>query len=179
MASFDVEGARKAGYSEAEIADHMAQSSGFDAAGARKAGYTDAEIITHVRAPVQSSSAAPSDSDKLLSSPPMRLAKGWKDPLDGVAQMAARTPGAGVVNRVADAVGGFLNRNIFNTPTMNRLMGIPEGTKADFAGEVLGIRGRTPEQLQQDVTEAETEYQAARRATAPKNLTSMSAPIQI
>lgn len=98
----------------------------------------------------------------------MRLAKGWKDSLDGSAQLASRVPGAGAVNSIADAVGGFLNRNVFNTPIMNRLMGVPENTRADFAGEVLGIRGATPEQLQKDSAEAEAEYQAARRATAPR-----------
>jgi ribosomal protein L29 len=51
MASFDIEGAKKAGYSDAEIADHLAQQAGFDSAGARKAGYSDAEIIQHVAAP--------------------------------------------------------------------------------------------------------------------------------
>lgn len=45
---FDVEGAKKAGYSDAEIADHLAKISSFDAAGARKAGYTDDQIIGHL-----------------------------------------------------------------------------------------------------------------------------------
>ena len=34
---FDVEGARKAGYSEPEIVDHLAKQSNFDVAGAKKA----------------------------------------------------------------------------------------------------------------------------------------------
>lgn len=46
--AFDVEGARKAGYSDAEIAEHLAQGSGFDLAGAKKAGYTDPEVIAHL-----------------------------------------------------------------------------------------------------------------------------------
>lgn len=46
--AFDVEGARKAGYSDAEIADHLAKSSKFDVAGARNAGYSDSEIISHM-----------------------------------------------------------------------------------------------------------------------------------
>lgn len=45
---FDVEGARRAGYTDAEIADHLAQQGGFDATGARKRGYTDADIIGHL-----------------------------------------------------------------------------------------------------------------------------------
>ena len=46
--AFDVEGARKAGYSDEEIADHLAQESKFDVAGARKSGYSDAEIVQHL-----------------------------------------------------------------------------------------------------------------------------------
>ncbi|MBA2684137.1 MAG: hypothetical protein H0U66_06580 [Gemmatimonadaceae bacterium] len=41
-------GARKAGYSDTEIAQDVAQSQGFDIAGARKAGYSDNEIIDHL-----------------------------------------------------------------------------------------------------------------------------------
>lgn len=48
MSDFDIIGARKAGYSDAEIADHLAKSRGFDTAGARKAGYSDAEILSHL-----------------------------------------------------------------------------------------------------------------------------------
>lgn len=60
MADFDVQGARKAGYSEAEIADYLGQQSKFDTAGARKSGYTDAEIIGHLSAAPQP--AAPAQS---------------------------------------------------------------------------------------------------------------------
>lgn len=52
---FDIEGARKAGYSDAEIADHLAQSSKFDIASARKAGYSDSEILQHLSQPAQPS----------------------------------------------------------------------------------------------------------------------------
>jgi HAMP domain-containing protein len=45
---FDIEGARKAGYSEGEIADYLAKERNFDLEGARKAGYGDADIIGHL-----------------------------------------------------------------------------------------------------------------------------------
>lgn len=57
MADFDVDGARKAGYSEAEIVDHLAQTRKFDAAAARRSGYNDAELLSHLRAPL--AAAAP------------------------------------------------------------------------------------------------------------------------
>lgn len=42
---FDVAGARKAGYSDSEIADFLAPSAKFDLASARKSGYDDSEIV--------------------------------------------------------------------------------------------------------------------------------------
>lgn len=45
---FDIKSARKAGYSEAEIIAHLADSNKFDVAGARKAGYSDAELLDHL-----------------------------------------------------------------------------------------------------------------------------------
>jgi hypothetical protein len=47
-ATFDVAGARNAGYSDAEIADHLAGDGKFNIAQARKAGYSDSEIIDHL-----------------------------------------------------------------------------------------------------------------------------------
>lgn len=88
----------------------------------------------------------PTDRQKLLSSGPMRLAKGGKDPIDGAAQFLQRVLPGGVVNAVnqaADFVGG-------------------EGT---FAGDVLGIKGMTPKQMTADIKDANTEYEAARAAT--------------
>jgi hypothetical protein len=48
VAKFDVEGARAAGYTNAEIADYLANQSGFNAVAAREEGYTDAEIVAHL-----------------------------------------------------------------------------------------------------------------------------------
>jgi DnaJ-domain-containing protein 1 len=47
---FDLEGARKAGYSDAEIADYLAQRSNFDIDGALKAGYSHREIADRLAA---------------------------------------------------------------------------------------------------------------------------------
>jgi hypothetical protein len=45
---FDVQGAKKAGYSNREIADYLASQKKFDTTGARKAGYSDEDIISHL-----------------------------------------------------------------------------------------------------------------------------------
>lgn len=49
MEDFDVEGARAAGYTDAEIADYLASQAAFDIAAARAVGYTDEEIVQHLR----------------------------------------------------------------------------------------------------------------------------------
>lgn len=48
MPQFDVDGARKAGYSDAEILSHLTATRKFDVAGARKSGYNDGEIIDYL-----------------------------------------------------------------------------------------------------------------------------------
>ena len=45
---FDVEAARKAGYSDQDILGHLTSTRKFDVAGAKKSGYSDAEIIQHL-----------------------------------------------------------------------------------------------------------------------------------
>jgi len=46
--NYDVEGARRAGYTDDEIADHLASKSGYDLAGAKSAGYPVLDIIAHI-----------------------------------------------------------------------------------------------------------------------------------
>lgn len=50
---FDVSGARKAGYSDAEIAGYLGESGEFDVDSARKSGYSDSEIVEHFSGPRQ------------------------------------------------------------------------------------------------------------------------------
>jgi hypothetical protein len=57
---FDVEGARKAGYTDAEIAGELAKATGFDYAAAKSAKYSDSEIIAEL-----AKKAAPSMSDQI------------------------------------------------------------------------------------------------------------------
>jgi hypothetical protein len=58
MADFDVQAARKAGYSDAEIADYLATQRGFDVGAARQSGYKDAEILAHLSPPQSPGAAA-------------------------------------------------------------------------------------------------------------------------
>lgn len=56
--AFDIESAKKSGYSNTEIADYLAGQSSFDVNAARKAGYSDDELINHL------SDAAPKQEQK-------------------------------------------------------------------------------------------------------------------
>lgn len=85
--AFDIDGARKAGYSDAEIADHMAQSSKFDAAQARKAGYSDSDIVAHLSGPA--------------SQPPTRVGS-----IVAIAARGLNAAQQGVGNLAAGAVRG-------------------------------------------------------------------------
>lgn len=101
MADFDIAGAKKAGYSDAEIADHLAQQSKFDVAGARKAGYSDAEILQHVAPETKSWGDVPMEA--LKNTP-----KSAANFVGGIYQ-AVRHP-LDTVENVADlAAGGFYN----------------------------------------------------------------------
>lgn len=104
--AFDVEGAKKAGYSDAEIAAHLAQQSNFDVAGAKKAGYNDVDIVKHL----STLEAAPPPAAGAGSKPVMRAPS---------AAVPERMPAGsdveqylGVANRAllpyaATAAGGF------------------------------------------------------------------------
>jgi len=100
--AFDVEGAKQAGYSDAEINSYLAKESNFDLRGARRAGYRDDEILKHL------SSTAP----KQKEAPPVEPPKTEPTPEDqSVFRQIADVPlkiGAGAVTGVrmiADAFG--------------------------------------------------------------------------
>jgi hypothetical protein len=57
---FDYAGAKQAGYSDADIANFLAQQQGFDYDGAKKAGYSDAEIAGHLKGPQPTGPDTPS-----------------------------------------------------------------------------------------------------------------------
>ena len=47
--AFDIQAAKKEGYSDTEIADYLASKRKFDLAGAREEGYSDTEIVKHLQ----------------------------------------------------------------------------------------------------------------------------------
>ncbi len=65
-AEMAVEVARKAGYSDNEIADSLAKENNFDIQGARKAGYSDNEIINYLSRKNMKQIIDPFDTDPFL-----------------------------------------------------------------------------------------------------------------
>lgn len=94
---FDVEAAKAAGYSDAEIADYLGQDSGFDSAAARQAGYSDAEILGHL-------TAQP-------ATPPRSIGQEFGRQLGLTARAGAETV-AGVAAPFIEAAAGLANLGI-------------------------------------------------------------------
>ena len=86
---FDVQGARKAGYSNREIADYLASQKKFDTTGARKAGYSDEDIISH------------------LATYEPKKAEAYTGPTTFEAKVAKEEPG--IVDRVTGAIREFVS----------------------------------------------------------------------
>ena len=95
MADFDVQGARAAGYSDSDIAQHLAQQNNFDYSSAKNEGYGDHEIISHltgtVTAPQEDASTTMAQSQQMS---PMAVGAGT-----GAATLAGKSIGVPVVNR--------------------------------------------------------------------------------
>lgn len=105
--AFDVDGARKAGYSDAEIADFLGSEQKYDVGGARKAGYSDSELIQHLSAPA---AAPPPKATKqglldrakgMVSEGKANLGKELDHPLDALGNLAK-----GVGKGLFDVVDG-------------------------------------------------------------------------
>lgn len=96
--AFDVEGARRAGYSETEIADHLARTQRFDAAAARKAGYSDADLINHLNTQITGKKQAPTPKPAAKSQTMLDKATGF---------MANVNRGLGIGDEIAGGVTGL------------------------------------------------------------------------
>lgn len=92
--AFDVEGARREGYSTTEIVDYLARERQFDAAGARREGHSDDQILSHLE-----------ESQRRSGSWLGRRARDAMGTVGGVAGLAELgIPGVGVARSVAPYV---------------------------------------------------------------------------
>lgn len=71
--AFDVEAAKKEGYTDKDIADYLAKKKGFNVEGARKEGYSDADIVSHLTgttpAPQEPVNETRAETERLLAQP--------------------------------------------------------------------------------------------------------------
>tara|TARA_R110000868_G_scaffold54575_1_gene170485 strand:+ start:2187 stop:3605 length:1419 start_codon:yes stop_codon:yes gene_type:complete len=138
MANFDIEGAKKAGYSDAEIADHLAQQSKFDVVGARKAGYSDAEIIQHVApkkiswgdVPLEALKNIPKSTGNFFGG----IYQAAKHPIDSLENVADLMVG-GVYNALPKPLQRGLDAIEFNPEAQQAAIG-----KADKVGQMYKDR---------------------------------------
>lgn len=71
--AFDVEAAKKEGYTDKDIADYLAKQKGFNVEGARKEGYSDADIVSHLTGttpkPQEPVDETRAETERLLAQP--------------------------------------------------------------------------------------------------------------
>lgn len=125
--AFDVEGARKAGYTDAEIAAHLAGQERFDLAAAKRAGYSDGEVIAKLAAipaagaiPGQAGGPAPMDGSRNLGQPAPAVP--LTDRLIGAGEAAltavtgATTGAVGMAGGLVKGVAQSIADGTFGTP---------------------------------------------------------------
>ena len=101
--SFDVDGARRAGYSDKDIAEYLAPRRNFNIGGAREAGYSDADIVSYLMsrpAPAGREAVAPT---QVTAPPAPAPERGF---FGSVASMAGDT-GASLVTGAGSALSGI------------------------------------------------------------------------
>lgn len=112
MPTIDLDGARKAGYSDAEILGELAKSGKIDLAGARKAGYSDSEILKGLAATkAKQDTSIPDQASKFIdpNAVPAAPAKpvGIADRILGVPD-AALALGSSIASGAASSLVGIV-----------------------------------------------------------------------
>lgn len=192
MDKFDVEGARAAGYTDAEIADYLADQEAFDAVAARKAGYTDAEIIGYISAaPAASAAAKPVEKPKsTFTDDAAQLLGVTNSAILPYATMAGLGAAAGApfagIGAVPGAAGGVLSLGLgdLGTNIYNAGASLLGGKPAQLPSETIrrlyenvGV-GRRPQTPGQEVLFSAAEGAAGglSGATAFNRLAQRTAP---
>jgi len=132
---FDVQGARKEGYSDAEIADYLASQKKFDVGGARNEGYSDAEIIKHLAGSGPSLARQAWDAAKEVPGAVSDFAGRASDYRD--TQFAKAMGGvAGIPRAVSDAAGWAADK--IDPSVRSAVSGLP------IIGPALGLASQGP-----------------------------------
>jgi hypothetical protein len=134
---FDIQGARKEGYSDSEITEFLAKENRFDLQGARKEGYSDSEILSHLtgtKAPTGYAS-----KEEFLSEgvkPPQR-----EEPGIGAKVLGAGEAGLSILSSMPATVAGSV-------------AGIAKGLAGGKLGTPEGVReaGETASEVSKGLT---------------------------
>lgn len=99
--SFDVDGARQAGYSDKDIAEYLAPRRNFNIGGAREAGYSDADIVSYLM-----SRPAPAGRETVAQTQVTAPPAPERGFFGGIASLAGDT-GASIVTGAGSALSGI------------------------------------------------------------------------
>ena len=152
--AFDAEAARAAGYSDAEIAAHLATAAKFNADAARKAGYSDAEIVAHLTGAPKAMPAPDKPmavrAGETIRDIPRQLGLTARYAIEGggaLPAMVADVPGR-LYNLAATGVDSFAGTRLPRAPmamdalpAFANLLGLPEPRDANE--RVIGDVART------------------------------------
>lgn len=153
---FDVQGAKKAGYSDAEIAEHLGQQSKFDVAAARKAGYSDTDIIGHLS---KGSKAQPKAKPSVAKDVGKQYLSGLAEGVAGISDMVMQANPFGTVT-------GMLG-NAANLAELTRGRSGPNITAAPLSTQQRAITRAAPKAETRAGRYARTGGQMTLNAVAP------------
>jgi hypothetical protein len=176
--AFDVDGARKAGYSDAEIADFLGSQRKFDVGQARQAGYSDGEILSHLLKGDAPAKPAAVRAGEAIREVPRQIGLTARYALEGLPAMADVL--ASPVKAITDTAYGLATgRPGFRSRTMSETGGAladtvglptPQGANERVVGDItrtgfgaaggIGFAGRVADATQ-GVTQAAARTMAA------------------
>ena len=127
MAGYDVQAARKAGYTDAQIADYLGKSANFDVTGARSAGYNDADIVarlsSNARAPSMSLADMGSQAIQNIPGSAVQFGKGLYEAVTSPVKTAGAMldiAAGGVTQALPAPVRNFLAKIETNPEAVDR-----------------------------------------------------------
>lgn len=164
--AFDVESARKAGYTDTEIADFLGSQRKFDVGAARKAGYSDDEIVGHLLKGSEPAKPAAVRAGDGIRELPRQFGLTARYALEGLPAMVDMV--ASPIKAVTDAAyGAVTGRPGFTSRTMSQTGGAvadavglptPQGANERVVGDItrtgfgaaggIGLAGRVAEATQ-------------------------------
>jgi hypothetical protein len=140
--AFDTDAARKAGYTDAEIAAHLAKEASFDLAGAKSSGYTDGDVIVHLAGAVKRQAAIPGAEGEQAR---VEAARAVPGPSVGQRLMGAGetalTLGTGAIGGAVGMVGGTIKG--MAEQLLSGQFGTPEAANAVEQAAAAGAQALT------------------------------------